>query len=240
MPVEVRESSRPQPVHDQADIAAMAAAIKVAYPSYEPIFGDSLYVRTDGQTFRIDAAFERDTTNGYAALALSFSSEQTAAVHNGSESHAKSCRAPVELIFFRDKSGLYEVMGRGQLDDEAVSVDIRTMTIDEDDGPVVSFLYFAYYSTPDWFGFVGFNAGMWPENGKLVGGRMPRSYLKLSNNRKTRMEGYLAPAGGDPSRNLAHIEVAAFGEAGEVSRKIEVPLIGGRWLSGAHILERVP
>ena len=237
----VRESSRTLSPADARDVQAMQRAVAAAYPGYELILGDSLYVTTEGKAYRVDAHFERDDANNYSALVFSFSSAQTAAVKEGFESHSRSCRAPVELVFFKENGDVFQVIGRGQLDAEAVSVDIRTMELDyEDGGPVASFLYFAYFTDKDWFGFVGFNAGMWMDKGKLTGARIPRSYLKVTRPANTKMEGYLAAAGGDPDRGIAHLQVAAFGTSGEINKEIDVPIVDGRWLSGAQMLQRLP
>ena len=222
-------------------LAGAARLLEKAYPGLRLRYEDSLYVIDRGTAHTARVHYDHDQESGYAALVLIYSSKHVAALRSGEAMSGDGCRSSAELVLARvGATGAPQIVARTQLDDEAVAIDVRTIDVDVRDGePSVRFLYFAYYGAPGWFGYVGWRAEVSVERGRLVTDRLPASYLKVSRSGPHRMEGYLAPAAGG-SRSTARLTVAAFGSKGEVEREFDVPLVAGRFLSGAKILERVP
>ena len=228
--------ARPTPWLDSAN-----RIFQKAYPNLKLIFRDSLYVVDNGTAYGVRMNYDDDKDSGFAALVLTYKSRHDAALETGEKLNGDGCRSPMELVLARvDSTGSVQIIARGQLDDEASAIDIRTIDVDFEDGePTISLMYFAYYGRPGWFGFVGWRSSVGLERGKLIGQRLPASYLKLSRPEQ-RMEGYLAPAGGDPAKGTARLETAAFGTSGQIEKQFDVPLKDRRWISGVDILSQVP
>lgn len=136
-------------------------------------------------------------------------------------------------------TGTPDIVARGRLDAEAVAVDVRTLQMTSDmDGPLVRFLYFAYYGSAEWFGFVGFRSDVTFAGGRLETSRLPASYLKLTKPDMQRMEGAIGPAGG--GAGSIRLMTMAFGDQAEVEREFVVPVVGAGSVSGIEVLRRVP
>ena len=236
MRADSNRGARPTPWLD-----SLSRVFQKAYPNLRLVYRDSLYVVDSGITYGVRLHYDYDKDSGFAALVLAYKSRHEAALETGEKMNGDGCRSPMELVLARvDSAGLTQIIARGQLDDEASAIDIRTIDVDfEDAEPTVSLMYFAYYGRPGWFGFVGWRSSVGVERGQLVGQRLPASYLKLSRP-EHRMEGYLAPAGGDPAKGTARLETMAFGTLGEIGKQFDVPLKDRRWISGVEILRQVP
>ena len=213
-----------------------------AYPHLQLRVEDSVYVVEKGTRYDARIHYAHDKDSGYAALAFVYSSKHVAAIRSGEKMSGDGCRSHVELIIARvGASGAPQILARGPVDHEGSAIDIRTINIDADDGePVVSLFHHAYYGSAGWFGYITWRAAVGIERGRLVTQRLPATYVKYSGSAASEMAGYLAPAGGDPSRGIARLLVVAFGSGGEVEKHIEVPLVDRRWISGVEILRQVP
>ena len=216
-----------------------------AYPGVRVRGSDSyheiVYVEEQGTVYGAHVHFDRDES-GYAALVLSYASKHDSALTSGTNMTGNGCRAQVELVLARmTGTGSPQVIARGQIDEEASTIDVRTMTVDlEDNEPVVKFMYHAYYGSAGWFGYVTWRAAISLERGRLITHRLPATYVKISGPKREQMQGYLAPAGGDPSRGIARLLMMAFGAKGEVEKEFDVPLVDRGWISGVEIMRRVP
>jgi hypothetical protein len=219
--------------------------LQAAYPglrvsSYDSYY-EIAYVEEKGILYGARVHFDSDES-GYAALVLSYASKHDSALTSGTDMTGNGCRAQVELVLARmTGNGSPRIIARGLIDEEASTIDVRTMTVDvEDNEPVVKFMYHAYYARAGWFGYVTWRAGVSFERGRLVTQRLPATFVKVSGPARDQMQGYLAPAGGDPSRGIARLLMMAYGAKGEVEKEFEVPLVDRRWISGVEIMRRVP
>jgi hypothetical protein len=213
--------------------------MSVAYPNLTLQSSSSqLYVIDNGVPYAVTVKFDRDERAGHAAMILVYDSRHDAVMRSGRALNGISCRSSMELIIARmGESGAPTIVARAPLDDEAMAIDIRTLSVRRDFQGVVGvqLLYFAYYGAWDWFGFVGFRSEVELEGSRLVTNRLPASYLKLSKPAR-RQEGALGPAGvrgGSVRLTVAVMETGRYVE-------IEVPLVGEGSMSGAEILRRVP
>ena len=212
-----------------------------AYPNLTLHYDDEhLYVMENGTLYHVRLNSDRDEDTGYAAMTLTFVSQHDAAIERGRQPGDHGCTSPVELVVARmGASGAPDIVARGRLDTEAVAVDVRTLQMTSDmDGPLVRFLYFAYYGSAEWFGFVGFRSEVTFANGRLETSRLPASYLKLTKPDMQRMEGAIGPAGG--GGGSIRLMTMAFGAQGEVEREFVVPVVGAGSMSGIEVLRRVP
>ncbi len=212
-----------------------------AYPNLSLHYDDEhLYVMEKGTLYHVRLSSDRDEDTGYAAMTLTYVSQHDAAIESGRQPGENGCTSPVELVVARmGPSGPPDIVARGRLDVEAVAVDVRTLAMTSDmDGPLVRFLYFAYYASAAWFGFVGFRSEVTFANGRLRTSRLPASYLKLTKPDMRRMEGAIGPAGG--GAGSVRLLTMAFGAEGEVEREFDVPLVGAGSMSGVEVLRRVP
>jgi hypothetical protein len=204
---------------------------------------DFVYLEDKSNAYEAWLRSNIDEKSGLAVLVLSYTSRARSAISSGRKMTGDGCREAVELVIVRmPATGSPEILVRGQIDEEAVTIDVRSLDIDrdEDGQPIVSTMYHAYYGRPGWFGYVTWRAVLGIERGRLVTQRLPATYVKYSGSAASEMAGYLAPAGGDPSRGLARLLIVAFGSGGEVEKHIEVPLVDRRWLSGVEIMRQVP
>lgn len=212
-----------------------------AYPSLRLYYDDDrLYVMENGTLYHVRLNSDRDEDTGYAAMTLTYVSQHDAAIESGRQPGNDRCTSPVDLIVARMGAvGTPDIVARGRLDAEAVAVDVRTLAMTSDmDGPLVRFLYFAYYGSAEWFGFVGFRSDVTFPGGRLQTSRLPASYLKLTKPGMQRMEGAIGPAGG--GTGSIRLMTMAFGDQGEVEREFVVPLVGAGSMSGVEVLRRVP
>ena len=221
-----------------SDTSRLLAA---AYPDLTLHYDDEhLYVMEAGTLYHVRLSSDRDEDTGYAAMTLTYVSQHDAAIDSARQTGGDGCTSPVELVVARmGPSGPPEIVARGRLDAEAVAVDVRTLQVTSDtDGPLVRFLYFAYYDTAEWFGFVGFRSDVTFAAGRLETSRLPASYMKLTKPDMQRMEGAIGPAGG--GAGSIRLLTMAFGAEGEIQRELDVPLVGAGSMSGIEILRRVP
>jgi hypothetical protein len=221
-----------------SDASRLLAA---AYPSLTLYYDDEhLYVMEAGTLYQVRLNSDRDEDTGYAAMTLTYASQHDAAIESGRQRGDDGCTSPVDLVVARmGASGPPEIVARSRLDAEAVAVDVRTLQVTSDmDGPLVRFLYFAYYGSAEWFGFVGFRSDVTFAGGRLETSRLPASYMKLTKPDMQRMEGAIGPAGG--GAGSIRLLTMAIGAQGEVQREFDVPLVGAGSMSGIEILRRVP
>ena len=214
--------------------------LEAAYPNLSLYYDDEhLYVMEDATLYHVRLNSDRDEDTGYAAMTLTYVSQHDAAIDSGRQPGDNGCTSPVDLVVARMAANSSpHIVARGRLDAEAVAVDVRTLQMTSDvGGPLVRLLYFAYYDSAEWFGFVGFRSDVTFGNGRLETSRLPASYLKLTKPAMVRMEGAIGPAGGGGSIRLLTM---AFGDQGEVEREFVVPVSGGGSMSGIEVLCRVP
>lgn len=212
-----------------------------AYPNLTLHYDDEhLYVMEDTTLYHVRLNSDRDEDTGYAAMTLTYVSQHDAAIESGRQPGDDGCTSPVELIVARmGATGTPDIVARGRLDAEAVAVDVRTLEMTSDmDGPLVRFLYFAYYGSAQWFGFVGFRSEVTFAGGRLETSRLPASYMKLTKPGMQRMEGAIGPAGG--GGGSIRLMTMAFGELGEVEREFDVPVFDAGSMSGVEVLRLVP
>ena len=215
--------------------------LESAYPNLSLHYDDDrLYVMDNGALYHVRLNSDRDDDTGFAAMTLTYVSQHDAAIDSGRQPGDDGCTSPVELIVARMGAiGTPDIVARGRLDAEAVAVDVRTLTMTSDmDGPLVRFLYFAYYGSAEWFGFVGFRSDVTFAGGRLETSRLPASYLKVTKRDMQRMEGAIGPAGG--GAGSIRLMTMAFGDQGEVEREFDVPLVGAGSMSGIEVLRGVP
>src|SRR5687768_5132373 len=218
-----------------------ARLLEGAYPNLTLHYDDDrLYVMENGTLYHVRLNSDRDEETGYAAMTLTFVSQHDAALESAGQPGDRGCTSPVELVVARmGASGSPDIIARGRLDAEAVAVDVRTLEMTSDmDGPLVRFLYFAYYGSAQWCGFVGFRSEVTFAGGRLETSRLPASYLKLTKPGMQRMEGAIGPAGG--GAGSVRLMAMAFGAQGECEREFVVPLLGAGSMSGVEVLRRVP
>jgi hypothetical protein len=204
---------------------------------------DFVYLEDKGGAYEVSLRSDIDEESGLAVLAVSYTSSARSAISSGRKMAGDGCREAVEIVIARMRAtGSPEILMRGQVDDEAATIDVRSLDIDrdEDGQPIVKTMYHAYYGRPGWFGYVTWRAAIGIERGRLVTQRLPATYVKYSGSAENQMQGYLAPAGGDPSRGIARLLIMAFGSGGEVEKHIEVPVVDRRWISGVEIMRQVP
>ena len=222
-------------------LADASRLLGVAYPNLSLHYDDDrLYVMENGALYHVRLNSDRDEDTGYAAMTLTYVSQHDAAIDSGRQPGDDGCTSPVELVVARmGASGPPDIIARSLLDAEAVAVDVRTLQMTSDmDGPLVRFLYFAYYGSPEWFGFVGFRSEVTFAGGRLETSRLPASYLKVTKPGMQRMEGAIGPAGG--GGGSIRLMTMAFGELGEVEREFDVPLFDAGSMSGVEVLRLVP
>lgn len=231
-----------RPARDvSAHLADASRLLEAAYPNLTLHYDDDrLYVMENGTLYHVRLNSDRDEDTGYAAMTLTYVSQHDAAIDSGRQAGGDGCTSPVELIVARmGATGTPDIVARGQLDAEAVAVDVRTLQMTSDmDGPLVRFLYFAYYGSAEWFGFVGFRSEVTFADGRLETSRLPASYLKLTKPGMQRMEGAIGPAGG--GGGSIRLMTMAFGELGEVEREFDVPVFDAGSMSGVEVLRLVP
>lgn len=212
-----------------------------AYPNLTLHYDDDrLYVMENGALYHVRLNSDRDEETGFAAMTLTYVSQHDEAIGLGRQPGDNGCTSPVELVVARmSASGAPDIVARGRLDAEAVAVDVRTLEMTSDmDGPLVRFLYFAYYGSAEWFGFVGFRSEITFAGGRLETSRLPASYLKVTKPGMQRMEGAIGPAGG--GGGSIRLMTMAFGELGEVEREFDVPVFDAGSMSGVEVLRLVP
>ncbi len=215
--------------------------LEAAYPNLTLHYDDDrLFVMEDGALYHVRLNSDRDEDTGYAAMTLTYVSQHDAAIDSGREVGDDGCTSPVELVVARmGASGPPDIIARERLDAEAVAVDVRTLEMTTDmREPLVRFLYFAYYGSAEWFGFVGFRSEVTFAQGSLQTSRLPASYLKVTKPGMQRMEGAIGPAGG--GGGSIRLMTMAWGDQGEVEREFVVPVFGAGSMSGVEVLRRVP
>src|SRR5687768_3257880 len=219
--------------------------LEAAYPNLrlhydDDALDDRLYVMDNGTLYHVRLNSDRDEDTGYAAMTLTYVSQHEAAIDSGRQPGDGGCTSPVDLIVARmGASGSPDIIARSRLDPEAVAVDVRTLAMTSDmDGPLVRLMYFAYYGSAEWFGFVGFRSEVTVAGGRLETSRLPASYLKVTKPGMQRMEGAIGPAGG--GGGSIRLMTMAFGDQGEVEREFVLPVFGAGSMSGVEVLRRVP
>jgi len=212
-----------------------------AYPNLTLHYDDDrLYVMENDTLYHVRLNSDRDEDTGYAAMTLTYVSQHEAAIDSGRQPGDGGCTSPVDLIVARmGASGSPDIIARSRLDPEAVAVDVRTLAMTSDmDGPLVRLMYFAYYGSAEWFGFVGFRSEVTVAGGRLETSRLPASYLKVTKPGMQRMEGAIGPAGG--GGGSIRLMTMAFGDQGEIERAFDVPVVGAGSMSGVDVLRSVP
>ena len=229
--------------HTTAHLRDAARLLHSAHPALALYYDgeyDRTYLLEDGEAYQAELHFARDEDAGYAALVFTWTSRDEAALRGAREMKGATCRSEAELVVAQwPEDGVPAVVSRTPLDDEAIAVDVRTLTVRDDlEGAIVELLYFAYYAAPGWFGHVGFRSHIAIGGDGLIASRLPASYVKRSLPGPLRQEGALGPAGARPG--AMRLLVAMLDTGDEAYREIEVPLVGETWMSGAEILRRIP